>query len=62
MIELESTEDICLKMMVSEAKNIKGRTNMEVNVIEYLFADLKIYQLLLSISASAGSPRPIWLR
>ena len=49
MDELEATGDICLRIMVSEARAVKRRTDQEVKVIEQLFADLEIYQLLYSI-------------
>ncbi len=43
MIELEFTGDNYLRIMVSESKDIKRRTNIEVKVIEHLFADLENY-------------------
>lgn len=49
LVELEATGDICLKIMVSEARTIIARTDQEAKVIDHMFADLEIYTLILSI-------------
>ena len=49
MDDLEATGDICLRIMVNEARAIKKRTTQEVKVIEQLFSDLEIYRLIYSI-------------
>lgn len=49
MNELVSTGDICLRIFVNEARSIKKRTDEEVRVVEHLFGDLRIYELLLTI-------------
>ena len=49
IIELENTKDPCLMIFASEAKTIKKRTEQEAKLIEHLFQDEKIYQLIKSI-------------
>ena len=47
--EMETTGDICLRIFCNEAKAIKKRTDQEVKVIEHLFDDIRMYDLIRSI-------------
>ena len=47
--ELEATGDICLRIFCNEAKAIKKRTDQEVKVIELLFDDIRMYELIRTI-------------
>lgn len=49
MVELERTNDICLRIMVNEARNIIKRTQEEAEVIVHMFDGLPIYELIKSI-------------
>jgi transposase len=49
MDELRATKDPCLLIFVSEAREIKSRTDEETRLIEHLFNGLRIYELILSI-------------
>ena len=49
MEELKATKDPCLLIFVSEAKTIKSRTDEEAKLIEHMFRNLRIYELILSI-------------
>ncbi len=49
MAELEATGDVCLRIMVNEARTIKKRTNLEARTIELMFGNLEIYRLIYSI-------------
>jgi transposase len=49
MEELKNTRDPCLLIFVSEARSIKSRTDEEAKLIQQLFGNIEIYDLILGI-------------
>ncbi len=49
MAEMEATGDICLRIFCNEARAIKKRTDEEVQIIEHLFRDVVMYDLIQTI-------------
>ena len=49
MRELRETKDLCILMMTSEAADIKARSLEEGKIIEHLFKDIRMYELIHSI-------------
>ena len=49
MEEMRRKNDVCLRIFVSEAETIKKRVALEVKTMELMFADVRIYELLLTI-------------
>lgn len=47
--ELRRLDDVCVKMMLSEALSIKSRTEEEGRYIEHLFEGVRMYVLIYSI-------------
>ena len=49
MEEMKRKNDACLRIFVAEAESIKKRVALEVKTMELMFADVRIYELLLTI-------------
>lgn len=47
--ELKALNDICVKMMLTEAVALKNRTDEEGRYIQHIFGDIRMYELILSI-------------
>lgn len=49
MAELSAMKDVCIRLMLNEAKGLNGRTDEERRYIEHVFHDDRMFNLILSI-------------